>query len=223
MNSSLADIANLGRFFEKYRDRLLAMLEWRLDPRLRSRIGAEEILQEAFLTAHKEWPRFLSGKPPDGRIANKVAGVSIRNRSEDIAGENLSGISVYGWLRRQAIDSLIEAWRKHSREIRDIRKDMPLPEASAMHLGIGLLGRNLGPSTSLGRKEVCELVRNAIQQLKEIDREILFMRMVEELSHAEIADALNISIDAACARYARALERFRKIWIELHPDFGSLP
>ena len=222
MNSSLSDFANLGKYIQEYRRRLQIMVEWRIDPRLRVRVSADDILQDAFKRAHQKWPDFLRRASQGDATPSETAYQPMETEIGS-AITAIYGLPVYLWLRQQVSDALIEAWRKHSREPRDIRKDMPLPDSSALHLGFGLLGREPSPVSAIRRVEICELVRDAIRQLKEVDREVLLMRMTEEMSHKEIADALNITIDAACARYARALERFRKVWNKRHPDFGSLP
>ncbi len=45
-----------GEWFELYRPQLLRMLELRIDPSLRARVDADDILQNAFLRAHSKWP-----------------------------------------------------------------------------------------------------------------------------------------------------------------------
>lgn len=223
MNTSLSEIANLGRYIQEYHRRLQIMVEWRIDPRLRVRVSADDVLQDAFKLAHQKWPDFLASNNQRVGKSSKAFYQPQGAQADFGSATAIQRLPVYFWLRQQVSDALIEAWRKHSREPRDIRKDMPLPDSSALHLGIGLLGREPSPVSTIRRDEICELVREAVQQLKEVDREVLLMRMTEEMSHKEIAEAMNISVDAASARYARALERFRKIWNERHPDFGSLP
>ena len=51
MSSSIADLALLGKLFEEHRPRLLAMVQRRMDPALAARVGAEDLLNEAFLLA----------------------------------------------------------------------------------------------------------------------------------------------------------------------------
>ena len=56
--------------------------------------------------------------------------------------------------------------------------------------------------------------------MTETDREILEMKHNEAYSFREIADLLDIKMDAAKKRYYRALDRFRSLMIE-DPFFES--
>src|SRR5207249_3267189 len=95
--SSVAGMAALGPLFGAHRPRLLAMLERRIDPRLKVRLDAQEVLSEAFLLAGRKWADF----------------------------KTQARISPYAWLYRLALDCLFEAWRREARACRDLRKELP--------------------------------------------------------------------------------------------------
>jgi RNA polymerase sigma-70 factor (ECF subfamily) len=116
--ASVTDLAVLGRLFEEHRARLLVMLRFRIDPTLQPRIDAEEILQEAFLAARAKWAR--SGP-----------GLSMTPRA---------------WLYRIVLDTLIEVWRKQTRDCRDPKREMPWPERSSIQMGLELLHEGTSPS-----------------------------------------------------------------------------
>ena len=67
------------------------------------------------------------------------------------------------------------------------------------------------PSQHLARREFVEGVRQAVAQLPDADREVLFMRSVEGLAHEEIGHVLGIDAAAARKRYGRALLRLRPL------------
>ena len=201
MNSTIADLAALGKVFEQHRVRLLAMVDRRMDPALRARMSSEDILQESFEIARIRWAEF-----------------SDRQKTSP---DSLSGQSVYSWLYRMTLDALIESWRKHSRGPRDVRKEMPLPEASSIQLGCGLIAQEPGPATRLQQEELRELIRKAMLLLKNSDREVLWMRHSDQLSFSEMGDVLGITENATTVRYTRALRRLQKLWHEICPDFGS--
>src|SRR5262249_21819629 len=148
MSSSIADLALLGRLFEEHRPRLLAMVQRRMDPALAARVGAEDILAEAFLLARGRWGRF-------------------REQSE---------VTAYAWLYRITLDCLIEAWRRETRAPRDLHRAMPWADASSVQLGLGLVCPGTSPSEAAGREELRQKVRQAVDLLKESDCEILWMR-----------------------------------------------
>ena len=164
-SSSLLDFALLGQLFEQCRPRLQAMLERRIDPALRARVGAEDVLNEAFLHARRRWPQFRQ----QGR-------------------EN-----AYPWLFRITLDTLIEAWRRQTRQCRDLQQEMPWPDQSSVQLAMGIIHPGTTPTQHTVRQEMNERLRTALRLLSEKDREILWMRHGDELTHAETGEVLGIT------------------------------
>ena len=117
----------------------------------------------------------------------------------------------YPWLYRLALDCLSEAWRHETRKKRDLHLEMPLPDRSAIHLGLGLMAPGTSPSQALLRKEVQEQVRLAMAALKPAYREILAMRHFDQLRFKEVAQILGISEGAANLRHVRAVEHFKEL------------
>jgi RNA polymerase sigma-70 factor (ECF subfamily) len=188
--SSVTDFALLGQFFDDYRPRLLAMLRRRIDPRLAVRVDPEEVLAEAFLDARRRWPQF-------------------RDRGS---------ASAYAWLYRVTFDRLIETWRHQTRGRRDLHRDLPWPEESSVLMGLSLVNPGTSPSEAVARGELRERMQQAIELLKDDDREVLWMRQYEQLTFGEIGQVLDISEDAATLRYVRALKRLKKAWQAMHPE-----
>ena len=192
MQSSIGDLATLGRLFDEYRPRLLGMLERRIDPSYRARIDPQDNLQQAYLAAHTQWPT-----------------ISAKYRQQKM-GE--TGFSIYAWLYRLTLDTYIEAYRKESRQRRDVHRDIPWPEASTMQLGMGLLHGGTSPSGQVVRTELREGVRTVVAMLKKEYRDMLWMRHNDQLSYQEIAVVLDISENNAMVRHARALKKFKELW-----------
>jgi RNA polymerase sigma-70 factor (ECF subfamily) len=185
----VAELAALGKLLEEHRTKLLAMVERRIDPALRRRVEAEEVLQEAFLAAQGKWTRFHAAP---------------------------SSMTPYAWLYRIVLDTLFETWRKQSRARRDPAREMPWPEQSSIQLGLGLLQSGTSPSEAFARKELQDRMRHALEGLGPHDREILWMRHYDELSFPEAAAVLGITENAATVRYVRALKRLRDLWLKLN-------
>lgn len=188
--STVVDLAILGRLFEEHGPKLLEMVRRRIDPALAGRIGAEEVVNEAFLAARRQWPGF----------------------------EERSAASTYAWLYRIVRHCLIDAWRRETRDGRDARRDMQWPDQSSVQLGLGLVGSASSPSEAAIHAEQAERVRQALALLKESDREILWLRHNDNLSFPEAAYVLDIKESAATLRYWRALKRFKELWQKLYPD-----
>jgi RNA polymerase sigma-70 factor (ECF subfamily) len=189
--ATVADMAILAKLCQEHHDRLLGFLDRRMDPRLKARIGAQDLLQEAFLVARRKWPKFRA-----------------------------SGMTPYAWLYGIARDSLIEAWRRHL--ARGIEEEMPWPERSSEQMVRGLVGSLTSPSEAMARRELQGRVRQALDNLSPTDREILWMRHSDDLSHREVAAVLGISEAAAMQRYSRALRRVIRVWRDLFDRGGSV-
>jgi RNA polymerase sigma-70 factor (ECF subfamily) len=171
------------------------MVERRLDPVLAARIGAEDVVNEAFFLARRKWPGFREA----------------------------SAASTYAWLYRLVRDCLIEAWRRETRECRDARHVLPWPEASSLQLGLGLVSPATSPSDAAAREDLKQRMRQALDLLKEADREVLWMRHYDGLTFPEAAEVLGITENAATVRYVRALKRLKELWHKLYPHEGLEP
>src|SRR5438270_635331 len=110
-SSSLAELATLEGLLEKHRTRLLAIVRRRLDPRLKVRIDAEGVLSDAYLLAWRKWSAFQAS----------------------------GDMTPYAWLYGIVRDCLIEAWRQHTRDKRDLHKEIPWPDRSSVQLAEKLL------------------------------------------------------------------------------------
>ena len=123
-------------------------------------------------------------------------------------------MQAYAWLYRLALDCLIEEWRRRYRGGSQV---VPLPEQSSIQMGLGIVDTGTSPSEAAVRNEHCRLMRAALAQLKDADRDILWMRHSDGLSLKEAAAVLGISDDAAAQRYVRALRRLQELWQRIHP------
>jgi len=171
----------LASLLEQHRERLLNMLRWRMPAALAGRVDAEDLLGNVFLAARRKWAAF----------------------------QREPGLSPWAWLYRLALDALSEAWSRETRGIRDVKQELPFPERSSAQIGLGLIAPAASPSSAAGQKELEEKLREALDQLRPADREILVMRHYDQLSFKEAAEVLGITQNAANVRYVRALDRLK--------------
>jgi len=186
------DETALAELFSGQRDRLLRMVDFRMDGRLRTRLWPDDVLQEAFLAARQRIGRFAE----DGFE------------------------SPFVWLRMVVHQTLIDLHRRHlGAQIRDAGKEVPLDrqrfsQTTSASMAIHLVGDWTTPTQAAVRSERFEAARRTIEQMEPMDREILALRHFEELTNSEAAEELGIQPKAASIRYVRALARLRQILSE---------
>ena len=162
------------------------MIELRLDRRLRRRIDASDVVQEALLDADRELDAYLL-------------------RPE---------IPFYPWLRRFAWDRLLKLRRFHvAAGRRSVEREgsagLPLPDESVRNLVDRLAGSGTSPSRHVIREELRVSVRRALDAMAAPDREVLVLRYLEQMAFDEVAAVLGIGVGAVKMRHLRALTRLR--------------
>jgi RNA polymerase sigma-70 factor, ECF subfamily len=170
---------------EQYRDNLKRMVAARLDRRLAPRVDPSDVVQETLADAARRMDEYLRDRP----------------------------LPFFGWLRQLAGERVIDTHRRHvlaqRRSITRESRTPELSEESAVELGRKLMASDTSPSNRLMRQERCDQVMAALAGLSPRDREVLVMRHLEQLSTAEVAEALGISVGAVEVRLFRALVRMR--------------
>lgn len=181
------DKVALNEIFARHRQRLCLMVEMRLDARLRPRVDASDVIQEAFVEVAARLDQYLR----DPRLP------------------------LFLWLRLVVGERLMKMHRHHlGARMRDAGREISLyrgavPGASSAALAAQLLGKVTSPTHAAIRAERLVRLEHALNHLDPIDREILSLRHFEELNRREAAQALNIDEAAAAKRYLRALRRLR--------------
>jgi RNA polymerase sigma-70 factor (ECF subfamily) len=169
------------------------MVEIRLDPRVRARVDASDVVQEAYLDVAQRLSEYLR----DPRIP------------------------LFLWLRLVVGERLTKVHRQHlGAHMRDARREVSLyrgaiPAASSAALAAQLLGRFSSPTQAAVRAERLLRLQEALNSLDPVDREVLTLRHFEELSRAETAQELGIEESAAGKRYVRALKRLKHILADM--------
>jgi RNA polymerase sigma-70 factor (ECF subfamily) len=178
------DLRAVEELFARHRPYLRRLVQMRLDPQLRLRVDASDVVQEAQLEAARRLQRYLQEPALPFRL----------------------------WLRQLACDRLLMLRRFHCGAARrSLGREVALPDRSSLMLARQLLAAGSAPGRRLDREESARRVRQAVAQLPAIDREILVMRTFEELSYDEVACVLRVDPAAARKRHGRALLRLHKI------------
>jgi len=162
------------------------MVQFRMDRQLASRLDASDVVQDAFAEAHRRLSEYLQ-QP---------------------------SVAFYTWLRKIAWERMIQLHRRHIRaQARSVTRERPgfarWPDESFVELANRLIGSGTSPSVQVVKNELREGIRLALERLPPVDREVLVLRYLEQLSTAETASVLGISEGAVKMRHLRALERLQ--------------
>ena len=179
--------AAVERLLTRHREPLRRMIGLRLDPALAPRVDASDIVQEVLLEASRRLQDYL--RAPD--------------------------MPFQLWLRHMARDHLIDAHRRHRQaQCRSLDRERPLlPAALADHSSLELaaqfIDQELTPASAAIRHELQRRLDMALTQLSEDDREIILLKVFEQLSNQEAAAELGLSEPAAGMRFVRAVRRLK--------------
>ena len=181
----------LAALFSQHRDRLLRLIDFRLDPRLQSRVDSDDVLQESYIEISRRLSGFLA--EPE--------------------------VSFYVWARQITLQTLIDVQRRHFGQKRNPQREQkprynPVDETSDSIARV-IESQMTSPSRAMIRAEEIESLHAALASMDATDREVLALRHFEHLGNLEVAEALGISPTAASNRYVRAMTRLGEILRQL--------
>ena len=181
------DSSAFERLFDRHRQRLRRFVDRRLDPRIRARVDASDIVQDTHVEAFRRFDQFYEKRPMPFPI----------------------------WLLKNAYERILNVQRDHLVTARrSVAREQQLPDKSSMSIVRNLTAGEETPSQHLLHQEFAEGVRQLVARLPAVDQQVLLMRNVEGHSHEEIAHLLEISNAAARKRYGRALAKLEQLMLE---------
>jgi RNA polymerase sigma-70 factor (ECF subfamily) len=177
----------LGRLLEWYRAYLVVLARVQIGRRLRGKVDASDLVQEAFLGAHRDFTQFRGTSEPEFR----------------------------SWLR-QILASLLANLVRHYQgtQRRDVRLERQLSlelDQSSQALDRGLVAAQSSPSQQVIRREQSVLLAEALGRLPEEWRELLILRHLEGLTFPEAAQRLGRTVDSVKKQWPRALAGLRRL------------
>ena len=179
----------VAEVFSVYQEQLKRMVTLRMDQRLLGRVDSDDILQDAYM--------------------------EIARRINDFTSSPT--VPFFIWARQITTQIMIDTHRKHlGAKMRSANLEVSLNRKRAGNttsysLAAHLIGNLTSPSQAIVRQEREEELRIALDQMDEIDREVLVLRHLEELSNNDVAEVLQIDKSAASKRYIRALKRLKTV------------
>jgi RNA polymerase sigma-70 factor (ECF subfamily) len=176
----------LGRSLEVHRAYLLAIAERRLDPDLKCKGGASDLVQETFLEAMRDFAQFHGGSPEELRA----------------------------WLRQVLVNNVGTFTRRfRATSKRAVAREVGFGAGgSSAGNDPGLAGSKLTPSGLAMEHEQVMALRRALERLPDEYRQVVVLRFEEGRSFEEIGPLTGRSADAARKVWARAMERLRREW-----------
>jgi RNA polymerase sigma-70 factor (ECF subfamily) len=182
----------LDTLWQMHRARLKQVIQIRLDPRVRRRVDPSDLVQETLIEAQRRLPQYVQDRP----------------------------LPFYPWLRQLALERLNKAHRRHrsaqARAVGREQEEWPIPDESVLQLAERLVTDETGAMQRLVKEEIRRQVREALDELNFDDRQVLVMRVLEDLTTAETAAVLGVSEAAVRMRQLRAVERLQKILRKKH-------
>lgn len=176
----------LGEVLVKHRDRLKRLIELRLDPRVKGRVDASDVIQETQVTAVQRIEEYLTD--PE--------------------------VPLFVWLRFLALQTVTDAHRRHLGAMaRDANREISInhyPAATSAALAAHLVGQLTSASQAMEKAETKHRLEQAINAMDPKDREVVMLRHYEQLSQRETARVLGLSEAATGSRHVRALSKLRR-------------
>ncbi len=187
------DENKVAEVFSHYEEKLQRMVRFRLDRRLYGRIDTADVMQDVWMEASRRITDYTSNP----------------------------AVPFFIWLRQLAWQIIIDLHRRHlGAQKRNVSQEISLAKSGAgtsISIAAQLMGNLTSPSQAVIREERLVRLREALESMDEIDREVLALRHFEELSNNEVAEVLGLQKTAASNRYVRALKRLKTI-LEDVPD-----
>jgi RNA polymerase sigma-70 factor (ECF subfamily) len=142
------------------------------------------------------------------------------DRVEDIAQEVFlrafrslkkfrGGSSFYTWLYRITVNTTLNALRSRHRS-----KETFLEDVEALQPPVDL---GAGPAEETEQRQLAQRVKEAIGQLEEQYRAIVYLREIEGLSYEEIAKVVALPVGTVKSRLFRARQHLKELLKDLLP------
>lgn len=140
---------------------------------------------------------------PIPELAEDCLRETFRIALEKIDTFRPEGSSIFFWLRRIAVNKAIDVHRQHRRDQR-ISAQAQVETASA--------GESEAPDHGIEVEDVRQLVESCLASLNARHAKALRMRLIEERSREECAEALGVTVGNFDVILHRAAKAFRKVY-----------
>jgi RNA polymerase sigma-70 factor (ECF subfamily) len=174
-----------SQLFEKFREYLRLLARIQLDPRLRSKLDASDVVQQTLLEAYEKREQFRGS-----------------TEAEWLA-----------WLRQALAHNLADALRAFGQAKRNVAREVSLDaavEQSSRRVEAWLAAEQSSPSQQVLQHERAVRLAAALATLPEDNREALVRHYCEDLPLVEIAQQLGRTPAAVAGLLKRGLKQLRR-------------
>jgi len=170
------DVSSLTWLVERLSPLLIAQVQFRLGPSLRRIYDPEDLVQDAWLIA---LPWMSTMQAPNGRytpVLLKFLSSTLVHRVQNLVRKHIQGKPQVQPMPGDASGAT--------------------PEPAA---------QQSGAITQAVRSEHRELIYDALQRLRDVDRQVIVLRGIEQLPSRTVGAMLGLTREAVAMRYRRAL------------------
>ena len=174
----------MGQALEAYRAYLLLIANRQLDPNLRAKGGASDLVQETFFEAHRDFGQF----------------------------KGQTGEELQAWLRQLLLHNVANFARGfRDAGKRDLAREVALePETPSGAGDRGLADDTPSPSGRAMAREQAEIVQQALARMPEDYSQVVILRYQDGLSFEQVAQRMQRSENAVRKLWFRAVERLEQ-------------
>jgi RNA polymerase sigma-70 factor (ECF subfamily) len=177
----------LDRLLESYRNYLRLLARTGIDPALRGKADASDLVQETLLKAHQYFDQFQGRSEPE----------------------------LVGWLRQILARNLADLSRRYrSAGARAVHREQSLDDlqgATSQAVLRLFAADGPSPSQSAQRREISLVLADALAELTPDDREVLVLRTLEGRDWDDVARMIGRTPGAVRLLWARALKKLRPL------------
>jgi RNA polymerase sigma-70 factor (ECF subfamily) len=171
---------------ERYRNYLHFLARLQLDPRLKGKLDASDVVQETLLQAHRRLEQFRGRTEPE----------------------------LMAWLRRILANVMAGAVRAFTAEARNLLKERSLQadlDNSSWHVEQWLAAVQSSPSQRASQGEQLVRLADALRQLPDEQRQAIELHHLRSRPVAEVAEHMGRTKAAVAGLLFRGLKRLREL------------
>ena len=174
----------IGRLLEGCRSYMKLLVNVQLGRTLRVKVDPSDLVQEAFLEAHRSFQSF-------------------RGTTE---------AELMDWLRRILASRLVAVLRRYGAKRRDVHLERRLSEElkRSSEAAEALVRLGSSPSKDVARQEDAARLAAVLEQLAPGYREVILVRHMEGLTFPQVAERMGRSVDSVKKLWVRGLASLRR-------------